>query len=277
MDIGVFRMLFLAPKPPLKDLEVEWNTEVNDGFDIVKVLKSIDNFHKHERKYTFSYEAKEFLKQECNRGAENVRDNLYNDDVWGISSKHLTKVFRLSSVIHNLSKFSGDVEDVEDLIIRVDSVKKAASLVNYSDKVFEILKNFMPGSDATTGKPVRVTPVPVVSKTKWCDDLNNYEKPYSFYVKYAKLVSNIYKLPHQNYEVKLKTIRAKGLFPQCKGKSSYELSSYFVEILLNGGLLRRCPHDVLAVGLLRKEDPLSQKTAEHINAVKTGDSSFQLL
>ena len=38
MAIGIFRMLFMAPKPPLKDLEVEWNTEVNDGFDIVKVF-----------------------------------------------------------------------------------------------------------------------------------------------------------------------------------------------------------------------------------------------
>ena len=31
------RLLFMAPKPPLKDLEMEWTTVVDEGFNVVEV------------------------------------------------------------------------------------------------------------------------------------------------------------------------------------------------------------------------------------------------
>ena len=71
----------MAPRPPLKNLGKEWSTPLDTSFNIqevkgghfetfpkinfplLKVLKQIDKYHKKERKYTFTDEAKEYLKK----------------------------------------------------------------------------------------------------------------------------------------------------------------------------------------------------------------------
>ena len=92
----------------------------------------------------------------------------------------------------------------------------------------------------------------------------------------------------------LKSIRTAGYYPQGKGKSSFELSQYFVEvsnhlypvsilssqylkILWNAGLLKKCDVDGRKVGLLRTTDVITAATLEKINAVKSEEPGFNLL
>ena len=151
------------------------------------MLKQIDTYHKQEKHYHFSKEAKEYLKQECDNMSANVKNNFFSDDAWGIAAKHMTKIFRLSGVLHILDHFAAQnyrhtataAEDNSNMAtasednrhtaavpednsntapsaednsnttpsaeIGLNSVKRAAALTEYSDKVFTVLKDSLAG------------------------------------------------------------------------------------------------------------------------------------
>jgi hypothetical protein len=58
-------------------------------------------------------------------------------------------------------------------------------------------------SQATSKKKVVPVKVLTANAKKWCEDLEDPEKPTPFFGRYAKQISTIYKLPHVNHEVSL--------------------------------------------------------------------------
>ena len=65
---------------------------------------------------------------------------------------------------------------------------------------------FLIGYDLAPRKQQMLNPGPSgrasnVAKTKWFEDLADFDKPASFFAKYSKQISNIYKLPHTDGEV----------------------------------------------------------------------------